>query len=195
MRKVICLLGLMLCVSLTASAQDSSKIDIFGGFNYTRFSGAGYLAPGDTNYNAYGFTASVAYNIRHWAAVVGEISYADSSSVPGIGNNSSGYTFSYMVGPKVIPFHLKHGITPFAQVLLGGIHPGGSLGLDNTGFIESFAMAAGGGVDWNISKRFAVRLAQVDYLMTRFGYQNPGTPNQNNFRYSGGIVIRLGSGR
>ncbi len=41
-----------------------------------------------------------------------------------------------------------------------------------------------------VSKKVAIRLAEVDYFLTR--YTNPITlsTSQNNFRYLGGIVFR-----
>jgi hypothetical protein len=52
----------------------------------------------------------------------------------------------------------------------------------------AFAMALGGGVDVRVGGPFSVRLGQLDYLMTRFG-----DTRQNNFRFSAGVVIGLGS--
>lgn len=55
-----------------------------------------------------------------------------------------------------------------------------------------FAMAAGGGLDLPLNSMFAIRLGEVDYILTRF--QNPvtGSNNQNNFRILGGIQVRFG---
>ena len=51
---------------------------------------------------------------------------------------------------------------------------------------SAFAMAFGGGLDYNLNKNFAVRVGQFDYLPTRFG-----DATQNNFRYSTGIVLKF----
>jgi len=56
------------------------------------------------------------------------------------------------------------------------------------GFSETaFAWAIGGGVDWNLKERLAIRLGQFDYLPTYFG-----STTQNNIRYSAGVVFRPG---
>ena len=54
----------------------------------------------------------------------------------------------------------------------------------------AFAMTVGGGVDVRVSPRIAIRLAQAEYLMTRFpdGLSN----RQDNFRFGAGVVFRFG---
>jgi hypothetical protein len=51
-------------------------------------------------------------------------------------------------------------------------------------------MTAGGGVDVGVSKHFAIRPAQAEYLLTKFADGN--NDRQNNFRFGAGIVLRLG---
>ena len=53
------------------------------------------------------------------------------------------------------------------------------------------AIAAGVGLDWTLTRHFAVRLAQIDYLMTRFYDPFGSRFLQNNARYSGGLVFRF----
>lgn len=69
-------------------------------------------------------------------------------------------------------------LTPFAQVLLGGILASGGIGM--TGPVDHYAMTAGGGLDYKVSRLIAIRLAQAEYFMTKFpdGLDN----GQNNFR-------------
>jgi hypothetical protein len=59
---------------------------------------------------------------------------------------------------------------------------------------EAFAMDFGGGVDIPIGKKISFRPAQIDYLLTRYSNQFTKTSNQNNFRYSVGIVFTLANG-
>ena len=51
---------------------------------------------------------------------------------------------------------------------------------------NTFALALGGGIDAGLSDSISFRVAQVDYLLTRFGDQS-----QNNVRISTGIVLRF----
>jgi hypothetical protein len=50
-------------------------------------------------------------------------------------------------------------------------------------------MALGGGLDWNATEHFGIRVVQAEYLLTRFGVVNP-TDTQNNARISTGVVFR-----
>ena len=56
-----------------------------------------------------------------------------------------------------------------------------------------FTQALGGGLDVSLNKHFALRLAQMDWVLTR--YTNPinDTNNQHSFRYLGGVVFTLGA--
>jgi opacity protein-like surface antigen len=64
---------------------------------------------------------------------------------------------------------------------------------------NAFAMAFGGGLDIGVSKHFAIRAAQVDYLQTRFsptdalttGLSSSVNDRQNSLRYQAGIVFRF----
>src|SRR5438309_369221 len=63
----------------------------------------------------------------------------------------------------------------------------------------SYLRNSGGGVDIGLSRHFAIRAAQVDYLRTNFSSADAlstglfGNTNgrQNSFRYSAGIVFRF----
>jgi opacity protein-like surface antigen len=185
MKKLACLLGLLLVVGFSASAQDSSKVDIFGGYTYLRYSPGG-SAP-SVNFN--GGTGSLAYNLTDHIAGVGEFSFDHAGSIPrapGVTVN----TVSYLFGPKVYATSGK--IAPFGQVLFGGVHASCSSCGGNPS-ANAFGMALGGGLDWGVSPHLAVRLGQLDYVMTRFstasGYG--GASNQNSFRYSVGVVFKF----
>jgi hypothetical protein len=50
----------------------------------------------------------------------------------------------------------------------------------------------GGGLDIVLNPRISIRVAQVDYVLTRFGNNfTAGNNNQNNLRYNGGIVFKF----
>jgi peptidoglycan-associated lipoprotein len=51
-------------------------------------------------------------------------------------------------------------------------------------------MAAGGGMDFKLSKLISIRPIQAEYYLTKFpdGLNN----RQNNFRLSSGVVFRFG---
>ncbi len=58
---------------------------------------------------------------------------------------------------------------------------------------NSFAFTAGGGLDYAVSRHFAVRVVQIDYLKTYL--PNNATNEQNNLRIGAGIVFRMKSAK
>ena len=197
MKRLALLCGAMLFFAGVASAQDSPKVEAFGGYSYVRAN------PGDgvpsENFN--GGSGSLSYNIVPWLGIVGDVG--------GYHWNGSGdfsgtdYTvFSYLFGPKIA---LRHGpFTPFVQALFGGarisgtscssdvrVHAeqeGSSSGC-GSGSQNDFAMTMGGGVDWNATPHIGVRLIQAEYFLTDFSVFSAG--HQNNARVSAGVVIRF----
>jgi len=83
-------------------------------------------------------------------------------------------------------------LRPFAHALFGGARF--SVTTTVTGdiseeFSESqtkFAMVLGGGLDIDVSNRFAVRVIQADYLRTFFIERT-----QDTFRFSAGVVFKF----
>ncbi len=114
---------------------------------------------------------------------------------------SNSTMFSYLFGPVVrIP---AGRVRPFGELLFGGVHTNlyGQLssnlivgGQSNVSASAQhpFAMAFGGGLDVAVNKHFAIRLAEVDWMLTRFTNIWTNTNNQNNFRYLGGAVFTFG---
>lgn len=79
-------------------------------------------------------------------------------------------------------------ITPFAEVLLGGVVT--SSGIETIGWQNNFAMTVGGGIDIRVCKHFSIRPFEADYFMTKIpdGLNN----RQDNFRYSAGTSLLFG---
>ena len=82
--------------------------------------------------------------------------------------------------------------TPFGELMFGH---GGTRGQASAGgqtFTEvgsGLALLAGGGADFKINQRFALRF-KADYLQTRTAFPLQPKQKQDNFRFSVGIVIR-----
>jgi opacity protein-like surface antigen len=168
--------SLLLVLSCLAIAQDNPKAEIFGGYQWTRVD-TGVSGVDSVNLN--GWNASVSGYFTKYLGVSGDFSGAYGSPFGG-----SVKVHTFMFGP-VVHFPNSSKITPFAHALFGGAHASGSgfgLSASDTGF----SWAAGGGLDVNLNSRWAVRLAQADFLQTRIA-----SLTQNNFRYSAGIVIKF----
>jgi hypothetical protein len=105
-----------------------------------------------------------------------------------------------MFGP-VIQFPIKR-VKPYFQNLYGGSFTNGYASLINETIIggssdrasdqHPFTMAVGGGFDLAINKRVTLRLAEMDYILTRYTNPFTSTNNQNSFRYQGGVVVKFG---
>ena len=167
MRKLAFPCGLVLALAVSASAQDYPKAEVFGGYSYLHTSVLG------TGFSSNGASGSISINPNNWVGLVGDFGVYH-RSVLGTGVN----TVTYLFGPK---FAYRHSdkLTPYFHFLLGGAHVSGS---------GAFALAFGGGFDAKVTPHVAVRLIQVDYVLTKFGTNT----HQNNARISAGIVFRPG---
>jgi opacity protein-like surface antigen len=175
------LTSIVLVLSCFAAAQDHfapdhSKVDIFGGYQFTHVA----LGHDSDGFNLNGWNASVSGYFNKYLGISADFSGGRYDSPFGINSK----VYPYLVGPTArFPKHTK--MTPFAHVLFGGAHlNASSLGL--SGSDNSFAWAMGGGVDVYVSSRFSVRLAEADWLRTQFA-----DSTQSNFRCSGGVVIKF----
>jgi hypothetical protein len=94
--------------------------------------------------------------------------------------------------PSVNSIGWTGGASPFVQVVLGGAHAAGIMApgnFDIPGSSNSFAMAAGSGIDLELSHRFELRMIQTEYYYTRFA--NEVNDHQNNLRVGSEIVVRF----
>jgi hypothetical protein len=121
-----------------------------------------------------------------------------------IGTYKSNATmFTYFIGP-VVRIPAKH-IRPFGELLFGGTNTNlyaqlnnsliaGGGKIDATGETQHpFAMAFGGGLDIAVNKSVALRVAEMDWVLTRFTNVFTNTNNQHSFRYLAGVVFTFGA--
>jgi outer membrane protein OmpA-like peptidoglycan-associated protein len=96
---------------------------------------------------------------------------------------------TFLAGPRL---NLRRDrFVPFAEVLIGVANAGGSL--TGAASQNTFALAAGGGVDIVLWKNLAWRFAQIDYLQTNFtGPALNVNGRQNSIRAATGVVLRFG---
>jgi opacity protein-like surface antigen len=184
MKRWALICGAMLIFVGVASAQDFPKAEVFGGYSYAHLSQDGVGA------SANGGSASLSFNPTPWLGLVGDFGgyHADA-------NLGDGNVYTYLFGPKIA---FRRGpITPFVQTLFGGAHVTGGANTCSDVRVRpevcgesvsenSFAMALGGGLDWNATPHLGIRLAQVEYFMTDFG-----SVRQNGVRLSAGVVLRF----
>lgn len=177
MQKSVWLFGLFLVLTISAAAQDYPKVEVFGGYSYLHGNFAG------TGLNFNGGSGSIAANVTGVFGVVGDFGvYHNDTS--GVSTN----TFTYLFGPK-FAYRGNERVTPYFHVLLGGVHATSSFGTVSDSS-NAFAMAIGGGLDAKVAPHIAIRVAQIDYLLTKLA--DDKDDRQNNVRVSAGIVFRWG---
>jgi outer membrane protein OmpA-like peptidoglycan-associated protein len=166
------------------------KFEIAGSYDYVNFN------PGDpfASFGANGGSGEFAYNASRWLGLVadlGQYSFARNEfPLTGVTSNVSGGFSSFLFGPRLNLRKFNY-FVPFVEFLVGGVHADASINGDASQY--AFALAAGGGVDMTITRHFAWRVAQIDYLMTTFSGSAVGaTSRQNNLRVGTGLVYRWG---
>ncbi len=182
MRKLIVLALLVLAFSFSAVAQDLPKAEVFGGYSYYR-ADLGTTGTPTNHINLNGWNAALTGYFSKMLGVTADFSgHYGKPDVGGFKVDTKVHNF--MFGPTLAARSDK--ATVFAHALFGGQKFSattlGSSVLSDT----SFAMAFGGGLDFNVGKNFAVRPAQVDYI-----YSKHNSEKQNNFRYSAGVVLKF----
>ena len=180
---VVSLLAVLTFSALSLYAQEYPKIDVFAGYSYLQAN------PGNgvDSFHLHGGSASAAYNFKDWLAGVADFGGYNNGNILNTGVN--GTLSTYLFGPRVT-YHRFGRITPFGQTLFGASHANASA-FGTSGSQNAFAMAIGGGVDYNLYRHFAIRPVQADYLLTRFKVGTAGAQNQNNVRLSAGFVVRF----
>ena len=201
MRKLAILMTTILLLSLAAVSQvESPKATIFGGYSYLNNNGKGYN----------GWDAQGTYNFtRHLgltADISGDTHNLTSLTFLGFGPSVNQHLYSYLFGPTATAYFGKSSV--FGHALFGVAHSSLGAGISipiiggiSTGVTSAnaFAMEFGGGLDLGVSKHFAIRVAQLDYLRTQFNSADALSTDlttrvgnrQNSFRYQGGIVLRF----
>jgi hypothetical protein len=188
------------------TAPGSHRLEAFGGYSYLHFdSGLPAHVPlfgvTTTSMGMNGWTIAGTYNVTNYLGATAEFSGQYVGDFFGLNHTFPGqptrtHVHNFLFGPT-LTYRKNTKIAPFARILLGDSHAT----ILNEGFASSLtrdalALAAGGGVDYKVGNRLAVRLAQFDYIHSNFDYRNDFvnfsgfSTSQNHFRYSAGIVIK-----
>jgi hypothetical protein len=178
-------MGMLLVYSPAGRCQDMPKSEASTSYTYMR----GYAAHNGGTFDMAGGSASLSINVKPWLGLVQDYGGYYFTGV-GYGLNSTMY--SYLFGPRFSLRRSSRRWTPFGQCLVGVTHinvRGSSLSVHET----TAALDTGGGMDFAVTRHFSVRVAQVDYLWTQFGTETGRPAVQNNFRFSAGLVLRIGT--
>jgi hypothetical protein len=158
-------------------------MEFFGGYSFARLPGGG---PGN---NLNGLLGSFGWSFRPWLQLSADTSY---NYVNITGGKDVIYGNHY--GPRFFRRgHNRWGITPFGEALIGGSREDTTI-TGTGGYTTStncISYKVGGGLDIHPSRRWDIRVFDVDYYRTSFG---TGL-HQNNYWASAGVVLRLFGGR
>jgi opacity protein-like surface antigen len=208
-KKTICLLALGSLFGISAYAQEGPKADLTISYSFLRYNSAQTIPA----FTANGGIATFGWNFSNHIAMEAELGGYHNGNVHDYQFDTT--TFSYLFGPRISYGRSKR-FDPYIHVLFGGQNASTSIAagsilvvnphatLSNGRYSQStntWAMAAGGGIDFKLSRGITLRPAQIDYYLTRFeainvtepvGTTNPSARNQNNFRYAAGIQFTFG---
>ena len=206
MRLRAIIIATTLCLPLFGTAQEigntPTRGTVFGGYSLAHSNSKnfnGWNGQGTFNFTRnFGVTADFSGNSRQLAGI----------SIPGFSVGSQQHLYNFLFGPTATAYFGRSSV--FGHALFGVAHSNLSAGVTVPivgGFSaplssgNAFAMAFGGGVDIGITRNFAIRAAQVDYVRTNFntvdalalGFSSGigGVNRQNSFRFSGGVVWRF----
>jgi len=176
MKKALWVMGLLLVGCSGAAGQTNSKGDIFAGYSFARLGDRAIFPAGyQTAFAAYlkgGYAEPPALAVEFGQ-------YRTSKGAERLRLST------YALGPRCY-FYYSDRSKIFGQATFGvaqlHTHVAGLARRE-----KSFAMTIGMGYDRFLCKHIALRVAQVDYVMTHFGREF-----QNGVRYSGGVVFYLG---
>jgi hypothetical protein len=206
MSKVMMLLGLVLLVSFSASAQDSPKFEVFGSYTYARVDSSD-----GTTANTNGGSVDAGFFPATHLGIIADFggSYDKGFTHTGHFFTAPSANFHYLFGPR---YRVGRGpISAYAQVLVGGesrsrvvdsnradsnFLPCGSCSIPPTFTFASaqttYAIAPSVGVDVKVNARFSIRAIQIGGLVT--GFRDFGTganATQGGVTISTGIVAKF----
>jgi len=204
----------MLSFAQQETSQVATRGTLYGGYSLLHSSNdLGSTSIGSSNFNLGGslggWEAQGTYNFtRHFGATAdfsGNSKQLAGVSGLGFSAGTQQHMYNMLFGPTVTGYFGKSSV--FGHALFGvalsslsagvsvPIFGGISAPLDSS---HAFAMAFGGGIDIGLSRHFAIRAAQVDFIRTNFntldsltGLTTGTSTSQNNFRYSGGVIWRF----
>ena len=209
----LALLSTAMIFAVNGYAQDTPRFEVYGDYAYMQFNPT---LSGLQSRAFNGGGGGAQWNIGNYFGIKGDLQGFGSTqwtftttapiitphgTIPAGTFKSNFNQFTYLFGPVV--GHHSSKFYVYGEYLLGQSNTNGygkleavinGAGGTLTGSTTQhpFTMALGGGLDFNINKRFGIRLGEMDWVLTRFTNPFTDTNNQNSFRYLGGFVVKFG---
>ncbi len=193
-------LKLFLFLMLIAPAAVRAQGPIAGGIAPVLEAGVGYTyvdasVPSESRLGMNGIQFVGNADISRRFGVAAQVGYARNFNA--YSSNHTADLLTYMAGPVFYPVR-KRNLNVFAHLLLGGARETGvnfeSNGQIVLGYANQFAWAGGAGVQYRISRIFAVRFG-VDYLRTKYFNSNVVLQGQTNLQPSVSLMYTFGERR
>ena len=210
-RPVMPLAAIMLLGSW-ALAQDVPRAELAFDYSFARYAPSASYTKGHS-FNGGG--GQFKYNFGQYFGIMMDLQGYNSNTtmfdIPandqfpsGYHGSVSGNLFTYLFGP-VVKFRTGRA-DPYFHFLLGGAHSSlygnayqticqptaGGCSVSGSPNGDAYAQALGGGLDIPINNWVDFRVGQFDWLYTHFTNQFTNS-GQNNFRYIGGLNIKMGA--
>jgi len=191
----VALLALLFPLSVTA--EDTPKLEAFGGYSFLRLTDQPrtLFKPASLN----GWNVSLKLNVTPRVGLVADFSghYGQKEITPLTLNSLTTATrqHTYLLGPEVRIFESSRVVVNL-RGLIGVAHTNALAPTLNrftfpTGN-NTFAVSLGGSMDYRITNRLSYRIVQPEVLFTRSGSMATSNLNQYNFRMSTGLVFTSG---
>ena len=193
MRNLVFVAVCLLAFCAVSVAQDVPQFEVFGGWNIIL--PEEYVPVDSLN----GWEGSFTVNGNEYLSAVIDVS----GLYTGWESNEVGMSsmHNFMVGPQFRLTKVSEKFVPFVRALFGLSHirfsdqaedeEGTPINDEGQLNQNGFAMAFGGGVDFNLNDRISIRPAQIEYVTARFN--TIGRAEFVNFtRFAAGVIIKIG---
>ena len=212
--RTLFVLATVLLLGVAAMAQEYPKAELSFDYSYMHFAPSQAFTQnkslnGGGGAFVYNFTShlGVKMDLQGYGSFTDTFTIPASSTLPsGAHGTVSGNLFTYLFGPQ-IKFRGQH-VEVLTHALVGAAHSNvygsafkticqptatGCPGVQSSPSNNGWAVMLGGGLDFPINHTISIRPAELDYVLTRFGnFFTQENANQNNFRYSAGVVFNFG---
>jgi opacity protein-like surface antigen len=198
----------LLTLSWPAHAQEYHQWEIFGGFDYLNVNaGSLALTSGqviDLQQNTYGWHITATENVTSWIGGIVDVSGDYANRTINFGTQTSpfnvrfnGQAYPFLFGPRFYLRKLSR-ITLFGEPTIGFAVArlnvtSASEDPELSGLLPwtetHWAYALGGGADYDLTDRFAIRV-QADWIRSHFP-ETFARDFQNNYRIAGGVVFKF----
>lgn len=188
---------LMLLALMLAPLARAQNGPLVAGIAPTFEAGAGYefvyaTVPSQNSLPMNGILLSGNADFSRRFGIAAELGYA--RNFDAFNTSHTADLFTYMAGPAFYPVRMRN-MNVYTQVLFGGARETGvNLSTDGEllrGYVNKFAWAAGGGVQYHITRSLSLRVG-ADYLRTSFFNPQVKVVGQSGINPSASLIYTFG---